>query len=307
MGDNRSINQSGSVIPQDWQLTDDTWCKVTFCIPSSRSWLVTVLSLIDLLGQGRYWRSDGPRKAQNPLAIEIRDVKAIAELIKESVCVSCNYESLEQQKIDQLKELVKAVKQLQKDTAANNDCLVATQKAINQILGGADPGDCADSSVPADCQPVAGVVDELINTLDWLVWGVETIGGTLAAPIVDALCGFRWFTAILVVAGLVEPSPAEEVVTVPLGVVAILTAVVEKAIQAGANFARQAVNELKANRNAIVDELCGATNTDIETKIDNVINMVKNTFTDTATKQLIQDMLENLFKNPITQGVILTK
>lgn len=220
---------------------------------------------------------------------------------------------------NQLAELIQAID----DCCANNtdelikptlekiaqtmECLEATNNALVQIHGGTSP-DCApDTTVPLNCDDMAKLYDELVNILDWCVWAVEYFGGMLAGPIVNALVTFRWFTALLVAAGLVEPSPAEEVVTVPLGVVALLTYAVEKAIQLGAVLARDMVNALKANRTAIINLLCGATELSIETQTDTAIQLIKDSFADADVKVLVQDLLENYLKSPEIQGVILSK
>ena len=220
---------------------------------------------------------------------------------------------------NQLAELIQAID----DCCANNqdelikptlekiaqtmECLEATNNALVQIHGGTTP-DCApDTTVPMDCQAIAALYDELVNILDWLVWGVETVGGFVAAPIVSALTGFRWFTSLLLAAGLVEPTPAEEVVTIPLWLGAMLTYVVEKVIALGVTVAREMVSAMQSNRTSIINLLCGSTDLDIEINIDDVIQIVKDAFTDAGVKTLIQDLLENYLKSEQVKGVILSK
>lgn len=221
---------------------------------------------------------------------------------------------------NQLAELIQAIDDCCADNSAPSEiapilnaiaqtmeCLEATNNALVVIHGGVSP-DCApDTTVPLDCSNMAKLYDELVNILDWLVWGVETVGGFVAAPIVSALTGFRWFTTLLLAAGLVEPTPAEEIVTIPLWLGAMLTYVVEKIIALGATLARDMVNAMKANRTAIVNLLCGATDLNIETQIDDAISLVAGGFADAGVRLIVQDLLENFLKSQQVQGVILSK
>lgn len=289
----------GAYIPIDWQESDG-YCRVTLCIPNSKDWRATFRGLIDSLRLGYYWRADGVGR--------ITTAQAIGREIYGSMCMSCNYEEIEQQKIEQLKEIAKAVKQLQKDTAANNACLLATQKAINDALGGPSVEGCDDSSVPADCQPTAQTWDGLVYIADETVSIVETFGSYLATPIVNFLIGARWFTMALLAVGLAEPSPTEEAVTVPLaGVVEAITYFVETAIEIGTSSARAAVDELKANRNGDVDKLCQADETTIDETLDDIVDTVKDVFSDPQVQQSVKNLLDGFFKAPPVKGVILTK
>lgn len=294
----------GATIPQDWEEERDGYCRVTFCVPNSFDWRATIRGMFIGLMVGHYWRADG----DGP--VRIVDAQQIAREIYESMCMLCNYEEIEQQKINQLKEIAKSIKQLQKDTAANNDCLVATQKAINQILGGADPGDCADGSIPKDCQTVASGVDALIEILDWEVYAVDMMATVLnitgVSALVQWLVAQKWYITALGAAGLVDPLP-DEIVTIPAEVVTWTTVVVEALVTAGATLNKKIVAEVKANRNSIVDVLCDATDTNINSKLDDVIQMIKDTVVDIAQKNLIQDILEKFLKSSISHGIILSK
>ena len=294
----------GATIPQDWNESVDGYCRLTLCVPNSPDWKATVYGLIGYMSKGFYWRADGDGPTR------IIDAKRIAEEIYESICMACNYDEIEQQKIEQLTAIANAVKQLQKDTAANNDCLVATQKAINQILGGADPGDCADSSIPRDCQAVASGIDALIEILDWEVYAVSLMATVLnitgVAALVEWLIAQKWYISALTFAGLIDPLP-DEIVTVPSNIVTWTTVVVDAMVTAGATLNKKIVDEIKANRNAIIDILCDATDGDINSKLDDVIQMIKDTVVDIAQKGLVQDILQKFLKSAISTGVILSK
>jgi predicted transcriptional regulator len=254
------------------------------------------------MSKGFYWRADGDGPTR------IVDAKHIAEEIYESICMACNYDEFEQQKIDQLTAIANAVKQLQRDTAANNACLVATQKAINHILGGADPGDCADSSIPRDCQAVASGIDALIEVLDWEVYAVDMLGSVLnftgVTALVDWLIAQKWYVSALTAAGIIDPLP-DEIITIPTDIVTWTTVAVDALVTAGAALNKNIVDAIKADRNGIIDMLCGSTDTDIDSNLDDVINTIKNTFTDIAQKAIVQDVLQKFLKSPVSKGVIL--
>lgn len=297
-------SHKGATIPQDWDEAVDGYCRVILCVPNSPDWKATVYGLIGYMSKGFYWRADGDGPTR------IIDAKRIAEEIYESICMACNYDEIEQQKIEQLTAIANAVRQLQKDTASNNDCLVATQKAINQILGGADPGDCADSSIPRDCQAVASGVDALIEILDWEVYAVDMMATVLnitgVTALVEWLIAQRWYITALSAAGLVNPLP-DEPVTIPANIITWATVVVAAMVTAGATLNNKIVDEIKANRNGIIDILCDATDTDINSKLDDVIQIIKDTVTDVGEKGLIQDILQKFLKSAISTGVILSK
>ena len=77
-----------ATIPQDWH-EGDGFCYLVVCVPDSLQWRATVKALIHQLARGRYWRADGPRKSDDPDAIEIIDVQAIGRRIYGSVCIVC--------------------------------------------------------------------------------------------------------------------------------------------------------------------------------------------------------------------------
>lgn len=288
----------GAYIPVDWQ-EDDGYCRVTLCIPNSRDWKATFKGAVENLCLGYYWRADG--------AGRITKAQAIGREIYRSMCMSCNYEEIEQQKIEQLKEIAKYIKQLQKDTADNNACLVATQQAINKVLGGQSTEGCGDSTISQDCQPTATTWDGIVYIADEALTVVETFGSYLATPIVDFLLATRWFTRALLAVGLAEPSPTEELVTIPLaGVVEAITQLVETAINMGTTSARAAVDELKANRNGDVDKLCRADESTIDETLDDIIDTVKDVFSDPQVQQNVKNLLDGFFKAPPVK-VILTK
>jgi hypothetical protein len=201
------------------------------------------------------------------------------------------------------------LKQLQKAMAANNDCLTATEKAIYTILGGTATIDCGDTSVPTDCQAVASAVDALIEVLDWESYAVDMAGTYLnitgITPLVEWLVAQKWYITALGVAGLIDP--ADLVVDIPVEVVTWTTVAVEALTTAGVDLNKQIIDTMKANRTNIIDDLCGATSTDIGSKLDTVINLIKDSFTDTAKKSLVQSVLEGFLKSPVAEGVILTK
>lgn len=95
----------GTTIPQDWH-EGDGWCMVRVCIPNSDGWRRTVKGTLSQLAMGRKWRGDGPRKADDPQAIEIIDAQEIGRLIYESICVNCNWEEQEKLKASLLKRLL---------------------------------------------------------------------------------------------------------------------------------------------------------------------------------------------------------
>jgi len=97
-------SHKGATIPQDWDEAVDGYCRVTLCVPNSPDWKATVYGLIGYMGKGFYWRADGDGPTR------IIDAKRIAEEIYESICMSCNYEALEQEKIDQLKLIAKSIR-----------------------------------------------------------------------------------------------------------------------------------------------------------------------------------------------------
>lgn len=209
---------------------------------------------------------------------------------------------------EQLKRIANSVSNMQKELETSNQCLLATQKAINDALGGPSVEGCDDSSVPADCQPTAQTWDGLVYVADEMVSIVETFGSYLATPIVNFLIGARWFTRALLAVGLAEPSPTEELVTVPLaGVVEAITYFVEKSIDIGTSTARAAINELKANRNGDVDKLCRADESTIDETIDEIVDTVKDVFNDPQIQQNVKSLLDGFFKAPPVKGVILTK
>jgi len=195
------------------------------------------------------------------------------------------------------------------------DCLVATQRAIVTVKGGVNPTGCDDigsggggqpgggDETETDCTTIENAVGGIIDVLDWLVWGVEMVGETAAGPIVSALSKFRWFAAVLVAAGLVEPSPAEEIVTLPVGLVAILTLFVEQAIVIGAAALREMVNQMKASKKQISDVICGEG--EIDLKLDEVVESVVDALTDEATKEGIKIMLKKFLKAPDIKKVLL--
>ena len=78
-------------------------------------------------------------------------------------------------------------------------------------------------------------------------------------------------------------------------------------VTAGATLNKKIVDEIKANRNAIIDILCDATDGDINSKLDDVIQMIKDTVVDIAQKGLVQDILQKFLKSAISTGVILSK
>jgi hypothetical protein len=195
-------------------------------------------------------------------------------------------------------------------------CLVAAQRSLVAITGGVNPTGCDDigsggGGLPdgggggsqTDCSTIESAVAGIIDVLDWLVWGLETIGGALAGPIISALVKFRWFVAILVAAGLVEPSPAEEVVTIPLGLVAVLTYFMEDAIEIGAAALREMVNQMKVSQKQIAAVICGEG--EIDLKLDEVVDAVVDALTDEATKEGIKIMLKKFLKAPDIKKVLL--
>jgi formylmethanofuran:tetrahydromethanopterin formyltransferase len=98
----------------------------------------------------------------------------------------------------------------------------------------------------------------------------------------------------------------EEGVTIPLaGVMETLNYLVPLFVTGGCVMAADIIANLKANRATSIDKLCQADDTTYETKIDEIVNEVKNIVTDGAKKQLIQDIIEGYFKSPAVQGVIL--
>jgi len=193
------------------------------------------------------------------------------------------------------------------------DCLVATQRAIVTIKGGVNPTGCDDignggGGQPApdtntDCSTIETAVSEIINVIDWLVWGIETVGGSVGAPIVSALSKFRWFTAVLVAAGLCEPSPAEEIVTIPAGLAAVLSLFVEEAIVMSAAALREMVNQMKVSQKQIAQVICGEG--EIDLKLDEVVESVVDALTDEATKEGIKIMLKKFLKAPDIKKVLL--
>ncbi len=208
----------------------------------------------------------------------------------------------------QMKRIADSVFNMQKQFEASNQCLLATQKAINDALGGPSVEGCDDSSIPADCQATASTWDGLVYIADETLGVVETFGSYLATPIVNFLIGARWFTRALLAVGLAEPSPTLETVTIPLaGVVEAITYFVESAINIGTSSARAAVDELKANRNGDVDKLCQADETTIDDAIDDIVDTVKDVFSDPQVQQNVKNLLDGFFKSPPVKGVILIK
>jgi hypothetical protein len=190
------------------------------------------------------------------------------------------------------------------------DCLASVGRAINEVQGGKEVGDCGDPSVPADCQAVASAVDALIKVLGWEVYAVNMLGTVLnftgVAPLVEWLVAQKWYITALGAAGLVDPLP-DEIITLPAEIIEWTTVAVEALVTNGVDLNTELVDNLALHRKDIIDQLCGATDTNVNSKIDDVIKTIKDVFTDAAKKGLIQDVLQKFLKSPVAEGVILTK
>jgi hypothetical protein len=152
-----------------------------------------------------------------------------------------------------------------------------------------------------DCEWIKSVLDTIVSIFEWILWAMEwantLFGNSAVGKIIMLLSKSRYFVGLLVAAGLMEPSPAEEVATIPAATLTMLSVVITEAIDLGLQTMKDVVQALKQTKDLALSWFCDYDYKadEVEGKLDDWIDEVTRNIPD--KKVAIRKMLEKIVKN----------